>query len=208
MGDPVFTIGHSTHSSEYFIGLLRKRGITALCDVRSHPYSKINPQFNRKTLKETLRQLGIAYVFLGEELGARSTNPSCYVSGKVQYERLSKTELFHRGVTRVCEGIKKYRLALMCAEKDPIECHRTILIARHLIPLGITIQHILGNGTIETHADAMKRLIELLRMPGPDMFRSWDDILSDAYRVQGERIAYGKDNSSQIGGEPLRSAAS
>jgi uncharacterized protein (DUF488 family) len=208
MDDPVFTIGHSTHSSEYFIGLLRKHGVTALCDVRSHPYSKISPQFNRETIRETLRQHGIVYVFLGGELGARSTNPSCYVSGKVQYERLSETDIFRRGLTRVSEGIKKYQLALMCAEKDPLDCHRSILIARRLERDGMTIQHILGNGALEAHEDAMKRLIHLLRMPERDMFRSWDDIVNDAYRVQGERIAYTKDDPSQMNGKPFRSAAS
>ena len=94
-------------------------------------------QFNRETLKQHLRRAGIAYVFLGKELGARSEDPSCYVNGKVQYELPAETDLFRQGVDRVRIGMHKYRLVLMCAEKDPLDCHRTILVARHVFALGL-----------------------------------------------------------------------
>ena len=127
MQDTVFTIGHSTHPQERFIGLLLKHGITAVCDVRSKPYSRMNPQFNREDLEEALLAQGIAYRFLGKELGARSDDPDCYVGGKVQYDRLAGTELFKQGLKRVIRGLKEdFRIALMCAEKEPLECHRTI----------------------------------------------------------------------------------
>src|SRR5271169_2675230 len=127
MAQTIFTIGHSTHTQEYFISLLSRHGITALCDVRSKPYSRVNPQFNREELQRVLREHGITYVFLGTELGARSDDPTCYENGKVQYDRLAHTELFRQGLDRVQEGVRKYRIALMCAEKEPLECHRTIL---------------------------------------------------------------------------------
>jgi len=84
----MYTIGHSTHPLEYFIGLLSRHGITALCDVRSKPYSRINPRFNRESLKKSLEESRISYLFLGRELGARSEDPHCYQGGKVQYDRL------------------------------------------------------------------------------------------------------------------------
>lgn len=126
----VFTVGHSTHSVEHFIGLLKQHDVAAIADVRSKPYSRMNPQFNRDDLKETLGERGIAYVFLGKELGARSEDQACYHAGKVRYDLLAQTDLFNRGLERVREGARSLVLALMCAEKDPLACHRTILIAR------------------------------------------------------------------------------
>jgi uncharacterized protein (DUF488 family) len=201
MQTAIFTIGHSTHPQEHFIALLRKHGITAICDVRSNPYSRINPQFNRETLKKCLRRWKITYVFLGRELGARSSDPSCYESGRVQYERLAKTQLFREGIERVRKGMKKYRVALMCAEKEPIECHRTILISKHLVAFGINVEHIHADGRLESHSDALSRLARNLDLPEYDMFRSQDELLADLYRRQEERIAY---NSAAV---PIGQAA-
>lgn len=170
--------------------LLKEHGITALCDVRSDPHSRVNPQFNREKLKEALRQNQISYVFLGKELGARTNDRSCYVGGKVQYELLARTELFHKGIGRIREGMKRYQLALMCAEKDPIECHRTILVARQLDALGFPIKHILEDSTLESHEHALARLLHRLNLPDHDMFRSREAVIGDAYRIQGDRIAY------------------
>jgi uncharacterized protein (DUF488 family) len=190
MRQTVFTIGHSTHTLQRFIALLKLHDITALADVRSKPYSRTNPQFDREDLKKQLREVGITYVFLGKELGARSEDPSCYDHGRVQYGRLALTELFRKGLDRVQEGMKKYRLALMCAEKEPLECHRTVLVARHLAALGIPVQHILADGRLESQADLLDRLMRQLGLPESDMFRSHEDVLSDAYRIQESRIAY------------------
>jgi len=190
MKNAIFTVGHSTHSIEKFLALLTKHQITAIVDVRSSPYSRMNPQFNREPLKETLRNSGIAYVFLGKELGARSTDASCYVGGKVQYERLAKTGLFADGINRVQQGMEKYRVSLMCAEKDPLSCHRTILVTRDLVSRGISAEHILEDGTLESHTHAIERLMQQLKLPEGDMFRSRDSWVDDAYRLQGEKIAY------------------
>jgi uncharacterized protein (DUF488 family) len=186
----IFTVGHSTHSFEKFVALLKQHNVTAICDVRSSPYSKINPQFNRETLKNSLRGEGISYVFLGKELGARSTDPSCYENGKVKYERLASTDLFAAGLQRVREGSKTHTIALMCAEKDPLACHRTILVTRHLVSREISAQHILEDGSLETHDHAIRRLIRQLKLPEGDMFQEKDDYVEEAYRIQGERIAY------------------
>jgi uncharacterized protein (DUF488 family) len=190
MQETVFTIGHSTHALERFAALLRLHEITAVGDVRSKPYSRANPQFNRESLKQELKAIGIAYVFLGKELGARSDDPSCYEHGRVQYDRLAMTDQFRRGLDRVREGTKSYRLALMCAEKEPLECHRTVLVARHLTALGIPVNHILADGKLEPHEDTLKRLARGLSLPESDMFRSPEDVLADAYKIQETRIAY------------------
>lgn len=193
----LYTIGHSTHPAERLIELLKQHGITAVADVRSAPYSRTNPQFNRETLKETLKRSGIAYVFLGEELGARTDDPSCYEQGKVQYDRLARTPLFRRGLDRVIEGMKRHRIALLCAEKEPLSCHRTILVSRHVSAAGPRVEHILADGSVEPHEEAISRLISLLGIPGEDMFRTRADVVEDAYRAQGARIAYEKKDAER-----------
>ena len=97
----LYTIGHSTHTIEKFIELLLMHSISTVCDVRSSPYSKFNPQFNRELLKEELSKENIAYVFLGKELGPRSDDFDCYKNGKVQYAELAKKEIFHQGLGRL-----------------------------------------------------------------------------------------------------------
>ena len=190
MQDVVLTIGHSTHTRESFIALLRRHDVTALCDVRSVPYSRVNPQFNREELKGSLHACGIKYVFLGNELGARSQDLGCYENGKAQYDRLACTDLFRRGLARVQNGMKDYRLTLMCAEKEPLECHRTILVAKHLVSLGLDVRHIHADGSLESHANALSRLARMLNLPELDMFRSPEELLAEAYRRQAGRIAY------------------
>jgi uncharacterized protein (DUF488 family) len=190
VSDCVYTIGHSTHEPERFVELLRAHAITAVGDVRSHPYSRMNPQYNREPLKAILTEAGVAYVFLGRELGARSDDPSCYEGGKVQYKRLARTDLFRAGLDRVREGMSRFRLALMCAEKEPLECHRGIMVARELEAAGIPVRHILADASLESHSEAMARLREMLGMPVSDLFRSEAEVLEDAYRLQGARIAY------------------
>jgi uncharacterized protein (DUF488 family) len=108
----LYSIGHSNHPIDEFLRLLMTAGITAIADVRSRPFSRRNPQFNKNRLAATLAEHGIAYVFLGRELGARSEDPSCYEGGKVQYARLMATALFNSGIERVVAGAGKYRVAL------------------------------------------------------------------------------------------------
>lgn len=207
MQQTVFTIGHSTHTLQHFLSLLKLHSITALCDVRSKPYSRTNPQFNRESLKTALRNHDIAYAFLGRELGARSEDPACYNDGKVQYDRLAQTDLFRDGMDRLQEGTKKYRIALMCAEKEPLACHRTILVARHLQALGFEVQHIHADGELESHKDALDRLLHVLNLPDHDLFRTHEDVVDDAYRIQGERIAYSRGDTQDTESSVLRRAA-
>lgn len=206
MRETVFTIGHSTHEQCRFIDLLRQHNITVVCDVRSKPYSRMNPQFNREELERALRANGITYHFLGEELGARSEDPDCYEGGKVQYARLARTDLFNRGLKLLLSEVKDgFRVALMCAEKEPLECHRTILVARHLAVLGVPVAHIHASGRLESHDEALSRLMRLHDLPEEDLFHSREEFLDEAYRRQEERIAYAPAEAAN--GASVRGAA-
>ena len=190
----IFTIGHSTHPIKKFIDLLEKNRITAVADVRSSPFSRHNPQFNKDSLSAELKKHGIAYVFVGKELGARSDEPSCYEGGKVRYGRLAKTSIFKAGIDRVLGGAKKYRVALMCAEKEPLDCHRTLLVSRALEQHGAFISHILSDGSTEAQSKTMCRLIDLVGLPQVDMFRSHEELIEAACEMREEKIAYVDDS--------------
>ncbi|MBK1682405.1 DUF488 family protein [Rhodoferax fermentans] len=199
----IYTVGHSTQSFEKFLSLLQKQGVTAIADVRSAPYSRFNPQFNREELRNALKVHGIRYAFLGKELGARSDDECCYVDGKVQFKLLARTPLFQSGLTRVIEGAATHKIALMCAEKDPLDCHRTILVARELVSRGANVTHILQDGSTEAHRDAIARLIVKMGLGEADMFRSEELTVDDAYEKQAERIAYDRKANR---GTPTKSA--
>jgi uncharacterized protein (DUF488 family) len=186
----VYTVGHSTHSLEGFVELLTRHGITAVADVRSAPFSRFNPQFNKDVLDRSLKDHQISYLCLGRELGARSDDPSCYEHGRVQYARLAQTELFKRGIEHVLHEAEEHRIALMCAEKEPLECHRALLVARVLEEQGAGVEHILGDGSLESHEAAMDRLLKLSGFPQEELFRTRDVMLAEALARQEEKIAY------------------
>jgi len=186
----VYTVGHSTHAVEKFLDLLERNGVTAIADVRSSPFSRHNPQFNRDTLSAELKKRGIAYGFVGKELGARSDDPACYEGGKVRYDRLAQTSIFKAGLDRVLSGAQKYRIALMCAEKEPLDCHRTLLVSRALEQLGVSIVHILSDGSTEVQPKTMSRLLDLVGLPQEDMFRSHDELVATACELREQKIAY------------------
>lgn len=190
----LFTIGHSNHPIEAFLELLHRHAVTAVGDVRSHPYSRYVPQYSREPLKAALARAGIAYVFLGKELGARSENPACYKQGKVQYDCLAREPEFAEGIKRVTDGMQKHSIALMCAEKDPLECHRTLLVARRLHEAGIEVAHIHADGSLEDHGKLESRLLRACKMPEGDMFKPRSEFVTEAYAIQGERVAYQDEN--------------
>lgn len=189
----IFTVGHSTQTFENFLSLLSKNQITAVADVRSSPYSRHVPHFNTDILKTTLKENGISYVFLGKELGARSEDSSCYIGNTVSYKKLARTPLFLSGIQRVEDGSQRFRVALMCSERDPTECHRTILVSKVLQERGIQVHHILGDGTLEQHKDTMLRVLDILGTPRGDMLNSEDDLIARAYEGREKQIAYRRD---------------
>lgn len=185
----LFTIGHSTQSWEQFLDRLVRHRIDAVGDVRSSPYSARLPQFNREILERALKSAGLHYVFLGNELGARRSERECYVDGIARYDRIARTPAFHAGLDRVRKGVGRFRLALMCAEKDPLECHRTILVCRELRN-EFDIRHILDDGSLENHSDAESRLLVEERVPAEDFFISREELIARAYDRRGGKIAF------------------
>lgn len=201
----VLTVGHSNHPWDVFVGLLQRHAVTALVDVRSVPYSRFNPQFNRNRLECELPSCGVRYVFLGRELGARSDDPACYdETGRVQYDRLARTPAFRLGLDRIVQEAARNRVALMCAEKEPLSCHRTILVAPALERRGVEIEHILADGTLEPHTYALHRLIDSLKLPPTDLFRSRDILVAEALTRRAARIGYVNPEFATVGASSNR----
>jgi uncharacterized protein (DUF488 family) len=186
----IYTIGHSTHSLQDFIALLKSRGITAIADVRSAPYSRFQPQFNREALAKSLNDSGVEYVFVGDSIGGRSANEDDYENGRVVYARLKQNDYFENGLQRVVLGSEKYKLALMCSEKEPIECHRTLLVGQTLFEKGVSVTHIHGDGTLESHEDAIQRLLKIFKLDEPDLFRTNEEIVEEALLRQEQKVAF------------------
>ena len=186
----IFTIGHSNHDLDGFLNLLALHHITALADVRSKPVSGYTPHFSRAALEPMLGKADIAYVFLGDQLGGRSSNPDCYAKGRLQYEKLALEPSFNAGVDRLIKGAQKFRLALMCSEKDPLGCHRALLVGRRLHQGGIQVQHIGADGSLESHSALELRLLALCGLTEGDMFRTRQECIDDAYQLQGSRVAH------------------
>ena len=186
----VLTIGHSTHTLEAFVALLQMHDVTAVADVRSKPYSRFNPQFNREPFAKALSAEGIRYVYLGDALGGRSEDPSCYEDGRIRYDRVATTESFKSGLARVVCGTAKYRIALMCSEKEPLDCHRTLLVSRALDEQSVDVAHIHADGRVEPHSKAMDRLLDLHRLHREDLYATREELVATAIARQSERVAY------------------
>lgn len=144
-----YTIGHSNHEIDRFIQLLSHNGIEVLVDVRSSPYSRFVPQFNKDNLSRSVKENGIKYLFLGLELGGMPKESEFYDSeGHVLYSRIAETAEFINGIERIIKGISQYRVALMCSEERPDTCHRFLMISRVLEEKGVETLHILGDGRV------------------------------------------------------------
>ncbi len=195
----VYTIGHSNHPRERFIALLRGSEITALADVRSTPFSRRHPQFSKPALAETLPQEGIAYVFLGEELGGMRKDPALLCDGAPDYEKIAATESFRNGLDRVIDGAGRHRIALMCAEREPLDCHRFLLVSRHLALRGARINHILGDGSIEEHDDTLRRLLAKTHLDAGELFAEGsppEAVVARAFAAGRHRAFGGKSRTS------------
>ncbi len=164
-------MGYSSQSIEEFVAALQRHAVEVVADVRSRPYSRRFAHFSREPLQTRLAAATIGYVFLGRELGARRDEPQCYVDGQARYDRIAKLPAFADGINRVLDGARQYRVALMCAEQDPLTCHRTILVCHELEPHGLSITHIHRGGMLEPHSQAQQRL-------------------EQAYARRAQRIAY------------------
>jgi uncharacterized protein (DUF488 family) len=201
-GSPtVLTIGHSTHPYETFLRLLKDAGATAVADVRTSPWSRHFPQFTAEALKAALPRDGIAYSFLGKELGGRPQDARYYRDGVADYERMAAAPEFAAGLDRVLEGARKYRLALMCSEQEPLECHRCLLVSRALAARGAAVSHILPDGRLEAHAETEERLLRITGRAEEDLFATRAERLAEAYRQQNRKAAFEAPDDGTIAAE-------
>lgn len=187
---PVFTIGHSAHPPAHFASLLQRHLVDWVLDVRSSPYSRRAPQYNRPTLKGWLDQAGIRYSFGGGPLGGRPADPAMYRARQADYERMAQTESFRNGLRRIASAARSYRVALLCAEADPIECHRFLLVGRALAQGSFDVRHILPNGELESQRAGEQRMLDAVGLRQPEFFEEAADVLAEAYYAQAGRVAF------------------
>jgi|SRR5665213_1475147 len=155
----VLTIGHSNHTVEHFVSLLKAHSVQVVVDERSQPYSKYATQFDQEALKPALLSAGIRYLYLGRELGGRPKGDDFYdLDRHVLYDRVAATTLFQVGLTRLEHGIRDYNVAMLCAEENPAACHRRLLVGRVLIEHGFHVEHIRGDGRIQTEEEVAAEL--------------------------------------------------
>lgn len=186
----IFSIGHSNHAIDKFLSLLESSEINMVVDVRSAPFSRMFPQFNQEILKKSLSDNSIGYLFLGDKIGGRSNDPDDYLDGQVIYKALANKEAFKTGIERLKEGSAKYRIALMCSEKEPLDCHRTLLVSQALASSDIIVGHIHADGTVEAHGNALVRLLSLHNLSSPDLFSDDTGRVQEALTLQEKKIAY------------------
>jgi uncharacterized protein (DUF488 family) len=171
-----FTLGHSSHDLEVWLALLRRHAIEVVVDIRSSPYSKYAPQFDRELMQRSLEQAALRYLFLGAELGGRPANPACYdASGHVLYSRLCNDAGFQAAIARLESGIDRFRVALLCGEEDPAHCHRRLLVGRVLTERGHTMLHIRGDGRLDSDETVATEARKPLIGAQPALFAELDE---------------------------------
>lgn len=169
---PIFTIGHSNHPFGQFLGQLLRHGIDAVADVRSSPYSRFVPHFSRERLDQALNDEGIGYLYVGAELGGRPPRKDPPAT-PLDYRERVRQDAFQHGVAVLLEAAQHQRVALLCRERDPLDCHRLHLICRHIKPMVGPIRHIKPDGGLEEHAATERRVIERSRLAPIPLF---DDV--------------------------------
>jgi uncharacterized protein (DUF488 family) len=186
----VLSIGHSTLDYEQFVARLKAAGVTAIADVRTSPFSRNFPHYNRDILKDALSRDGIAYVFLGRELGGRPIGREYYTNGVADYVKMATSDDFCSGLDRVEQGSRKYRIAMMCSERSPLDCHRCLLVGRALVGRGVNVEHILGDDKIIGQNEIEQQLLAMAGKHEDDMFASPAERLNDAYTERARKVAF------------------
>lgn len=196
----IYTIGHTKHKIEYFIYLLHQNKINCIVDVRSTPFSKFTPQYNKDILRKELNMKGIHYIHMGKEFGARRDNKLLYnEQGYLDFEKTRRDKDFLIGVDRLIDGCNKgFKIALMCTEKDPFDCHRSIMVSKGLVDRGFTIKHIIPESKIQTQEEIEKRLLDkyfenrfqisMDSLLGEQI--SEQEMIEEAYRRRNKEIGY------------------
>jgi uncharacterized protein (DUF488 family) len=177
----LFTVGHSNQPQDLFIERIERLGIQVLVDVRSYPYSRFVPHFNREELCQRVTNAGIRYLFMGEELGGRPDEERFYDDeNRVLYYRLAESASFLHGIGRLEKGLQKFRVAIMCSEEDPSICHRHLLVGRVLSERGVNVRHLRGDGTIQGNEDlpsSTQKVRSLFDLPEDNTWKSLRSVL-------------------------------
>ncbi|MGC1777480.1 MAG: DUF488 domain-containing protein [Xanthobacteraceae bacterium] len=192
------TIGHSNIPADRFVAMLHMAGAGAIADVRSTPFSRFCPWFSAKNLKPLLEQNGIGYLAYGAALGGRPARPELYCDGIADYEAMARQDNFQVGLDRLAGDVPatRGRICLMCAEREPLDCHRCLLVARALAARGSTVGHILHDGKIEPHPATEQRLLNLagdasdLFASGLEMRTGLAERTAAAYRRRARAVAF------------------
>jgi uncharacterized protein (DUF488 family) len=202
----LLSIGHSNIPAERFVAMLRSAGVNAIADVRSTPASRRFPWFSSKNLERSLQGDGILYMPFGETLGGRPRDPALYRDGVADYEAMAELSEFRAGLDRLLTAAAQRRVCLMCAEREPLDCHRCLLVSRALAERGCAVGHMLHDGTVEPHAATEQRL---LADSGPDadlFVTGHGERLAAAYRHRCRAVAYraiaGSTGASSAGHDP------
>jgi uncharacterized protein (DUF488 family) len=197
----IFSVGHSTLPYEQFLELLRGAGVNAIADVRSAPYSRNFPHFNQDILSAELRRDGVAYAFLGRELGGRPAGAQFYCEGVADYEEMARSDVFKNGIDRVVAGTGTYRIALMCSERNPLDCHRCLLVGRELLRRQIDVLHILAPGATSLQSNIEQDLLAQAGYENEDMFSSRSERLAIAYQRRSRKVAFSLSTGNKFAAE-------
>lgn len=195
----LYTIGHSLHRMDYFLGIIKDYNINYILDVRSTPYSKYAEQFNRGYIEKELQNAGLNYFFMGSFFGARPDDRSLYCDeGYLDFERVRKSPQFLKGFNSVIKGLEQENnIVLMCTEKDPFDCHRAIMVSRAFDLANIEVNHILEDGKLQSQTKLNERLLNKY-YPDRTQLTLFDyldikeesDYLSMAYQQRNKEIGY------------------
>jgi uncharacterized protein (DUF488 family) len=190
MSNEIFSLGHSSLAFPRFLDLLKTAEVTAVADVRSSPFSGRFPWFSQREMKGGLKGVGIAYAFLGKELGGRPTSPELYRGSVADYDAMAKTDVFRLGIQRLLQGSETHRIAMVCSERDPLHCHRCLLVGRRLAHQHIQVTHLNFDGGRETQCQVEDRLLREEKLFAEDLLKSHDDRLAEAYLKRSRQVAY------------------
>lgn len=194
-----YTIGHTNKTYDIFLNELMQSKINCIVDVRSTPYSKYVPQYDRERLKKFLNDNGILYIFMGDELGARRDDDSLYMDdGTIDFAKVCLTKEFNTGILRIVDGLSKgFTIGIMCTERFAIDCHRFLLVSRALKDKGIEVIHIDGHDLL-MNQDVERKMVDLY-FPNYNQvtifngLKDYSDILDSSYIKHNYAIGYRKD---------------
>jgi uncharacterized protein (DUF488 family) len=186
----LFSIGHSNIAADRFIAMLREAGVAAVADVRATPFSRFCPWFSHQPLEARLARDRMAYLWHGDALGGRPQDGALYRDGSADYEAMAAQPAYRQGLEGLIEAASRHRICVMCAEREPLDCHRCLLVTRSLAERGLAVGHILHDGTIEPHDATERRLLDWDTGQRDLLEPGQPSRLAAAYRHRASAVAY------------------